>query len=177
MSIEKWLSKKGSKEEEIKREEAFKRLSEGEVTELKKKKIRDMVQKDHQQSSKKSDSENLLQNIIEFKDWLNQRTYLKGDIDKIEIWINNLYSIIKYETGQKRKLINKNDKKKLIEKYKKIPPKFLDEKTRLAISKKVYGTRRTNSDNYYLRKLKKSIQDKLIEVKYYEIFEKILEIF
>ncbi|GAI50350.1 unnamed protein product, partial [marine sediment metagenome] len=117
MSIEKWLSKKGSKEEEIKREEAFKRLSEGEVTELKKKKIRDMVQKDHQQSSKKSDSENLLQNIIEFKDWLNQRTYLKGDIDKIEIWINNLYSIIKYETGQKRKLINKNDKKKLIEKY------------------------------------------------------------
>jgi hypothetical protein len=174
MSIEKWLSKKGSKEEEIKREEAFKRLSEGEVTELKKKKIRNMVQKDHQQSSKKSDSENLLRNIIEFKDWLNQRTYLKGDIDKIETWINNLYSIIKYENGQKR---YNNEKKKLIQNYKTIPPKFLDEKTRLAINKKVYGTRRTNSDNYYLRKLKNSIQDKLIELKYYEILGGILEIF
>ncbi len=32
MSIDKWLSKKGSKEEKTKREEAFKRLSEGEVT-------------------------------------------------------------------------------------------------------------------------------------------------
>ena len=177
MSIDKWLSKKGSKEEEIKRKEAFKQLSEGEVRELKKKKIRNMVQKDHQQSIEKSESENLLHKIIEFKDWLNQRTFLKGDIDKIETWINNLYSIIKYETKQKRKLIGNSDKKKLIENYKEIPPKFLDEKTRLAINKKVYGTKRTNSDNYYLRKLKNSIQDKLIELKYYEILGDILEIF
>ena len=177
MSIDKWLSKKGSKEEEIKREEAFKRLSEGEVTELKKKKIRNMVKKDHQQSSKKSDSENLLRNIIEFKDWLNQRTYLKGDIDKIETWIKNLYSGIKYVSDQKQKLINKDDKKKLIENYKKIPPKFLDEKTRIALNKKIYGARRTNSDNYYLRKLKNSIRDNLNETQYYEIIDKILEIF
>ena len=38
MSIDKWLSEKGSKEEEIKREEAFKRLTKREVSELKKKK-------------------------------------------------------------------------------------------------------------------------------------------
>jgi len=177
MSIDKWLSKKGSKEEELKREEAFKRLTEREVTELKKKKIRNMVQKDHQQSSEESDSEKFLGIIIEFKDWLNQRTYLKGDIDKIETWIKNLYSRIKYESGKKQNLINNYDKKKLIENYKKIPPKFLDEKTRLALNKKIYGTRRTNSDNYYLRKLKKCIQDKLNEAKYYEILDKILEIF
>jgi len=177
MSIDKWLSEKGSKEEEIKREEAFKRLSKREVSELKKKKIRNMVQKDSQQSSEESDSEKFLDNIIEFKEWLDQRTYLKGDIDKIETWIKNLYSGIKYVSDQKQKLINKDDKKKLIENYKKIPPKFLDEKTRLALNKKIHGTRRTNSDNYYLRKLKKSIQDKLYEGKYYEILDKVLEIF
>ena len=177
MSIDKWLSKKGSKEEEIKREEAFKRLSKHEVSELKKKKIRNIVQKDPQQSSEESDSEEFLGKIIEFKEWLDQRTYLKGDIDKIEIWIKNLYSGIKYITDKKQKLLNNDDKKKLIENYKKIPPKFLDEKTRLALNKKIHGTRRTNSDNYYLRKLKKSIQDKLYEGKYYEILDKVLEIF
>jgi len=177
MSIDKWLSKKGSKEEEIKREEAFKRLTKREVSELKKKKIRNMVQKDPQKSSEESDSEKFLNNIIEFKDWLDQRTYLKGDIDKIETWIKNLYSRIKYETDQKQNQIGNYDKKKLIENYKKIPPKFLDEKIRVALNKKIYGTRRTNSDNYYLRKLKNSIRDNLNEAQYYEILEKILEIF
>ncbi len=177
MSIDKWLSKKGSKEEEIKREEAFKRLTKREVSELKKKKIRNMVKKNPQQSSEESDSEKFLSKVIEFKEWLDQRTYLKGDIDKIETWIKNLYSGIKYVSDQKQKLINKDDKKNLIENYKKIPPKFLDEQTRLALNKKIHGTSRTNSDNYYLRKLKKSIQDKLSEAKYYEILEKILEIF
>jgi len=177
MSIDKWLSKKGSKEEEIKREEAFKHLTKREVSELKKKKIRNMVQKESQQSKEESDSEEFLSIIFEFKDWLNQRTYLKGDIEKIETWINILYSRIKYETDQKQKVISKSDKKKLIENYKEIPPKFLDEQTRLALNKKIHGTRRTNSDNYYLRKLKKSIQDILSEAKYYEILDKILDIF
>jgi len=177
MSIDKWLSKKGSKEEETKREEAFKRLTKREVSELKKKKIRNMVQKESQQSKEESDSEEFLSIIFEFKDWLNQRTYLKGDIEKIETWINILYSRIKYETDQKQKVISKSDKKKLIENYKEIPPKFLDEQTRLALNKKIHGTRRTNSDNYYLRKLKKSIQDILSEAKYYEILDKILDIF
>jgi len=177
MSIDKWLSKKGSKEEEIKREEAFKHLTKREVSELKKKKIRNMVQKESQQSKEESDSEEFLSIIFEFKDWLNQRTYLKGDVEKIETWINILYSRIKYETDQKQKVISKSDKKKLIENYKEIPPKFLDEQTRLALNKKIHGTRRTNSDNYYLRKLKKSIQDILSEAKYYEILDKILDIF
>ena len=177
MSIEKWLSKKGSKEEELKREMAFKRLTESEVKELKKKKIRNMTQKEDQKSSVESDTEKFLHSIVEFKDWLNQRTYLKGDIEKIETWINNLYSGINSETEEKQKLNKNYSKKKLVEDYKKIPPKFLDEKTRIALNKKIYGTKRTNSDNYYLRKLKNSIQDKVNEAKYYEILERILEIF
>jgi hypothetical protein len=36
--------------------------------------------------------------------------------------------------------------------------------------------KRTNSDNYYLRKIKKQIQEKLIEINYYEILKEVLEI-
>ncbi|MHA1932592.1 MAG: hypothetical protein ACW96X_08650 [Promethearchaeota archaeon] len=174
MSIDKWLSKKGTKEEELKREKAFKKLSETEVRDLKKKKIRNMIQKEDKKSSLEPDSERFLLHIVEFKDWLNQRTYLKGDFEKIETWINNLNSEIK---NNKHKLSNNYDKKKLVKDYKKIPPTFLDEKTRIAINKKIYGTKRTNSDNYYIRKLKTLIQEKLFEAKYYEILDRILEIF
>ena len=176
MSIDKWLNKEGSKEERIKREKAFKRLSEDEVKELKKKKIRNMVQKESQKSSDKLDNNEFLNQIIEFKNWLNQRTYLKGDLVRIETWINNLYSGIKYDVDQESKSIGKDEKKRLIENYKKISPKFLDEKTRIAINKKIYGTKRTNSDNYYLRKLKNTIREKLQEAKYYEILDKLLKL-
>ena len=86
MSIDKWLNEKYTKEERIKREKAFKQLTKEEVQELKKKKIRDMVKKEEQKMSEISEKEKFLQDIIEFKDWLNQRTYLKGDIDTIETW-------------------------------------------------------------------------------------------
>jgi hypothetical protein len=177
MSIDKWLSKKDSKEQELRREKAFKSLSEGEVKELKKKKIRSIAEKRDQKSVQTLESDNFLQEILKFKEWLNQRTYLKGDIDKIESWITNLYSSIKYEAEVKAKSININDKKNLIEDYKKIPPKFLDEKIRIAINKKIHGMTRTNSDNYYLRKLRSIIKEKLIESKYYEILDKLLNIF
>ena len=177
MSIDKWLSEKDSKEERIRREKAFKRLSEDEVKDLKKKKIRDVVKKEVKKTHEVSESDKFLQDIIEFKDWLNQRTYLKGDIDKIETWIRNLYSTINYESEKKAESTHYNGKKKMIERYKEIPTNFLDEKTRVAINKKIRGTNRTNSDNYYLRKLKKNIQEKLKEAEYYEILDKILKIF
>jgi hypothetical protein len=177
MSIDKWLSKKDSKEEEIRREKAFKSLSEGEVKDLKKKKIRNIVEKGDQKSGETFESDKFLQEILKFKEWLTQRTYLKGDIDKIETWITNLYSSIKYEAELKAKSIDINDKKNIIENYKKIPPKFLDEKTRIAINKKIHGMTRTNSDNYYLRKLRSTIKEKLNESNYYEILETILNLF
>jgi hypothetical protein len=115
--------------------------------------------------------------ILDFKDWLDKRTYLKGDIEKIETWINNLHSEIKFKKEEEQKQMNNYDRKSLIEEYKSIPVKFLEEKIRIALNKKIHGTQRTNSDNYYLRKLKNTIQEKLNEVKYYEILQKILEIF
>jgi uncharacterized protein YydD (DUF2326 family) len=104
---------------------------------------------------------------------LIQRSYLKGDIEKIETWIKNLYFEIQHNSNQKENL---NERKSLIEEYKSIPPTFLDEKTRIAINKKIRGTKRTNSDNYYLRKLKQSTQEKLIESKYYKILDKLLKL-
>ena len=173
MSIDKWLSEKDSKEERIKREKIFKSLSEGEVKELKKKKIRNIVQKEVQNGLGSSESDKIINEILEFKEWLNQRTYLKGDIEKIETWIKNLYLEIQSKSNQNE---NSNDRKELIEEYKTIPPTFLDEKTRIAINKKIRGTKRTNSDNYYLRKLKQTTQEKLNESKYYEILDKLLKL-
>ncbi len=177
MSIDKWLSEKDNKEERMKREAAFKRLSKDEVEELKKKKIRDMVKKESQKASKISEEDKFLNKLIEFKDWLNKRTYLKGDIDKIETWIRNLYSTVNYQIELNEKSIVNDEKGDLIKKYKEIPPKFLEEKTRIAINKKIYGTKRTNSDNYYLKKLKSLIQEKLKEGEYYKILDKIIKKF
>lgn len=177
MSIDKWLNEKDSKEEQIRREKAFKSLSKQEVQDLKKKKIRDMVQKDDQKNSEISERNQFLDNIIEFKNWLNQRTYLKGDITKIESWIKNLYTIVNYENDMNVKSANYNQKKNIMEKYKEIPPKFLDEKTRVALNKLINNTPRTTSDNYYLRKLKTNLKEKLKETEYYEILDKIFKIF
>ncbi|MCK4779034.1 MAG: hypothetical protein KAT57_02555 [Candidatus Lokiarchaeota archaeon] len=177
MSIDKWLNEKDSKEERIRREKAFKSLSKQEVQDLKTKKIRDMVQKDDQKTNKVSERDKFLDNILEFKNWLNQRTYLKGDIAKIETWIKNLYSIVNYEPELKVKLANYSEKRKFIEKYKEIPPKFLDEKTRVALNKLIHGTTRTNSDNYYLRKLKNILKEKLKEAEYFEILDRLFRIF
>ncbi|MFX1346630.1 MAG: hypothetical protein ACFFBC_02590 [Promethearchaeota archaeon] len=176
MSIDKWLSKKDSKEEEMRREKAFRNLSEDEVRDLKKKKIRNIVEKGEQKSGDTFENDKFLQEILKFKKWINQRTYLKGDIDKIETWITNLYSSIKYEAELKAESIDIDNKKNIIEDYKKIPPKFLDEKIRIAINKKIHGMTRTNSDNYYLRKLRSIIKEKLIESNYYEILDKILKL-
>ena len=113
--------------------------------------------------------------FIEFKEWLNKRTYLKGDLDKIVIWIENLYTKSISEAIKYEKSIDNSNKTKLIEQYRKIPPKFLDEKTRVAISKKIHGKKRTNSDNYYIRKLKSNIEDELNKAEYYRILKKVIE--
>jgi len=63
----------------------------------------------------------------------------------------------------------------LIEQFRTIPPTFLDEKTRIAINKKLNGTKRTSSDNYYLRKLQSLIREKLNEAEYYELLKSILD--
>ena len=165
MSIKKWLTDDKIGEDWKKREEKYNRLSKDEKEDLKKKKIKDIVQKDE---DKKSDE--FLDEIVQFKEWLNERNYLKGDIDKIETWITNLYIKLKSDINTE-----KNIKASLKTKYKSIPPTFLDEKTRIAINKKLRNTNRTSSDNYYLRKLKATIKERLKEAKYYETLRRILE--
>jgi len=174
MSIDKWLSDKDSKKEEIKREKLFKALPQEKVQELKKRKIRDLTEKEKLKADLNTKKEDFLSNILEFKDWLNQRNYLKGDLDKIETWVINLYKTVEFEQESRLSLIS--DRKQLIDKYKKIPPKFLDEKTRVAINKKLYNSKKTSSDYYILRKLKEIVNKKLKEAEYYHILRRILEI-
>ncbi|MCK4688149.1 MAG: hypothetical protein KAT66_08455 [Candidatus Lokiarchaeota archaeon] len=174
MSIDKWFSDKDSKEEEIKREKLFKALPQEKVQELKKRKIRDLTEKEKLKADLNTKKEDFLSNILEFKDWLNQRNYLKGDLDKIETWVLNLYKTVEFEQESRLSLIS--DRKQLIDKYKKIPPKFLDEKTRVAINKKLYNSKKTSSDYYILRKLKEMVNNKLKEAEYYHILRRILEI-
>ncbi|MFW9971863.1 MAG: hypothetical protein ACFFDF_16870 [Candidatus Odinarchaeota archaeon] len=176
MSIDKWLNEEISKEERIKREKAYKQLTKKEIQELKKKKIRDIVKKEITTPSKDSERDKFLHQIVEFKEWLNQRIYLQGDLEKIEMWIRNLNSLVSLSSEQREKSTLHDEKKKLIENYKEIPPKFLDEKIRLAVNKLIYGTSRTNSDNYYIKKLKSTIVEKLKEAEYYNILDKLIKI-
>lgn len=174
MSIDKWISDKDSKEEELRREKLFKTLPQEKVQELKKRKIRDLTEKEKLKADLNTKKEDFLSNILEFKDWLNQRNYLKGDLDKIETWVINLYKTVEFEQESRLSLIS--DRKQLIDKYKRIPPKFLDEKTRVAINKKLYNSKKTSSDYYILRKLKETVNEKLKEAEYYHILRRILEI-
>ena len=174
MSIEKWLSERESEEIRKQKEDLFKQLPKEKIQSLKKKSIKKIVANDTK--NLESDSKDIfLTKVIEFKEWLDGRTYLKGDVDKIVIKLQNLTkSIASYNTNNN----NISDKEKIYRLnnlYKEIPPSFLDEKTRVALNKKLRGTKRTNSDNYYLRKLKTSIKEKLNEAKYYEILREILE--
>jgi len=171
MSIEKWLSK-DSKEKQEKIDKMYKELPKHRVLELKKKKIQDLKKKNKEEQVEKTESNNLISEVIEFKDWLNQRTYLKGDLDKIEVWIQNLNKKVTLESNDQEMNITRAH---LVEQFRTIPPTFLDEKTRIAINKKLNGTKRTSSDNYYLRKLKSLVREKLNEAEYYELLKSILD--
>ncbi|MFX0187675.1 MAG: hypothetical protein ACFE8A_08065 [Candidatus Hodarchaeota archaeon] len=174
MSMDKWFTKYKSKEEKNKIEEFFKVLPEEKVQELKKKSVRDLTQRKRKNKEIKNKPDDFLSYVIEFKDWLNKRTYLKGDIDKIETWIRNLNK--KLDAEKVQGLLAKNNvKSQLINQFRKIPHNILDEKTRIAINKKIREAKRNSSDNYYLRKLKTTIQEKLKEASYYGILKKILE--
>ena len=92
---------------------------------------------------------------------------------KIETWIKNLYR--RLESNYIQNQSQKKNISKLKEKYREIPLAFLDEKTRIALNKKLRNVNRTASDNYYLRKLKEIIKERLKEAEYYETLRKILE--
>ncbi len=175
MSIDKWLEDSKWVETEKKRNKIYKSLSQEQKKELKEKSIKKIVKIENEKDSDETDD--FLDNIIEFKDWLNNRKYLKGDKEKIEVWISNLYRIKQVKIKEEElKNTSKDKKQEKINAFRKIPLDFLDEKIRIIINKKVHGYEITRSDKYYLSKFKKTIQERLKELKYYEILKTILEL-
>lgn len=176
MSLHKWFDDEETKERRKKRDELYESLPEEKIQDLKKKSIRNVIKDNSvkndlvEDTSKKSSD--FLQDIIEFKEWLDTRTYLKGDLNRIETWIKILYKKIE---SVSKELNAENEREKLIEEFRKIPPDLLEEKIRIALNKKLRGTKRDSSDYYYLRKLKSDVDNVLIQAKYYETLKKILE--
>lgn len=189
MSIDKWLSE-SEKKDKIKKEpedsapspeqsnklppEIKERLLKESIANL----IENLPKKVSDLSDQSAGEDYFLKQIIEFKEWLNNRTYLKGDRRKIVRWVTSLNSIIEDEERNHLKESNppSNIKRELIKKFRSIPPRLIDEKTRIAINKKLNGREKTSSDNYYLRKLKRNVREKLKELKYYKILEEIIEL-
>ena len=139
MSIDKWIDDEDTIEEKKKREEIYNSLSKEEKKDLKQQKIRNLVQKSKEKELLSSKSKNLLDKVIEFKDWIENRTYIKGDIERIETWVENL-NILLRESLESQTMQNKEERTKtVIQDYKSIPVNFLDEKTRIALNKKLKG--------------------------------------
>lgn len=184
MGIDKWIDKKeenGKSSDKDRAKEAKKSIRMNKEEKIKK--IREVLKNktaETQKANLKNKNEyndEFLNYIVEFKQWLNQRTYLKGDIHKLQTWIKNLYSKMEKPSEEMLEAEFKDKKDQLKEDLKLIPPDFVEEKIRLAVSKKIHARKRNSSDNYYLRKLKKIIREKLKEVRYYQILKEILETF
>jgi len=175
MSMDKWLDDDETKENKKKRNEIYSSLSNEEKNDLNKQKIRELVKKGGGTNSFDESRTSFLAKVLEFKDWLDNRSYIKGDIERIQTWIENLHSMVDINIYFQNKAGFNNEEENLIDSYKSIPVKFLDEKTRIALNKKLKGIKRTNSDNYYLRKLKIIVKEKLKDAEYYNILRDILE--
>ena len=173
MSMEKWIKNYVSDEEKKKRDETYNKLSREEKKDLKKQKVKELVSKKEAAKNELPPSKNFLSEILEFQTWLNNRNYIAGDVDKIEIWIKNLYN--KLNSDYLKIQLEEKNTGDLIEQYKQIPANFLEEKIRIALNKKLKGMKKTSSDSYYLKKLKSIVQEKLKEADYYEIIREILE--
>ena len=175
MSMDKWLDDDETKENKKKRNEIYSSLSNEEKNDLSKQKIRELVKKDEITSSFDESRNDFLTKVLEFKDWLDNRAYIKGDVERIQTWVENLYSMVNISINFLNKTKFNNREETLINRYKSIPVKFLEEKTRIALNKKLKGIKKTNSDNYYLRKLNNIVKEKLKDAEYYAILRDILE--
>lgn len=171
MSIDKWLKEKEGKEVKEKKEKIFRNLPDEKILDLKKEAIRKITKKDSKDDKENTLLDDFYLSILEFKEWISSRKYLKGDLDKIESWIRILYKKISANDHDEKS----NKRLELKKKFRKIPPELLDQRTRIALNKKLQGVKRTSSDNYYLRKLRNFVEDKLKEANYYIIIKEILD--
>ena len=83
MSIKKWLTDDTIGEDRKKREEEYNKLSKEEKTELKRKKLQQIIQKNKEEKPIITKSEHFLNDVMKFKEWLDDRNYIKGDMIKI----------------------------------------------------------------------------------------------
>ncbi len=169
MSLNKWLEEDKSDKNNKKSKKAI--ISP--FKEQKLKKIKESIMKQKQKPEPKDNIDIFLSYVFEFKKFLNSRTYLRGDIEQIISWINNLNYKYK-EMLNPENFLDPVSKKTRIELLKEIPPTFLDEKLTLTLKKHVHKDNMNNSDKYYLRKLKKIVKDELKEARLYQILDKIL---
>ncbi len=179
MSMDKWLSTQNKKSEES---DKTKQPSEQQIQEVKRKKIKEILNdktirnENAKDTSFNEENDDFIVAVKDFANWLTHRTYIKGDNEKIEVEVRNLYEKMKSNNFQvANKTINKS-KSQLIEELKEIPPTFLEEKIRIALNKKLRGVSLTTSDQYYLKKLKGNIEEKLKEARYYQLLKLNLEI-
>ncbi|MGV9171598.1 MAG: hypothetical protein ACOC44_01730 [Promethearchaeia archaeon] len=182
MGIDKWISKEEKKKKKVKNgEKGEPNLKEEALKKAKLEKIREIITSQNDVLEKGIENENgnynddFLNYIAEFKEWLNQRTYLKGDINKLQIWIKNLYNKMENPSEKTVEANLKQKKGQLKEDFKLIPPDLVQDEIRIAVTKKLHGRKQNSSDNYYLRKLKKIIREKLKKAKYYKILKEILD--
>jgi hypothetical protein len=176
MTLHKWFDDEETKERMKKKEDLYDSLADEDKKDLKKKTIKNVIKNNtgvQSEIEKNKEPSDFLHDIVEFKKWLDTRTYLKGDLDRIETWIKILYQKIDLHS---KNLSKENERETLIEEFRKIPPELLEEKARIALNKKLRGVKSNSSDNYYLRKLKLDIDSKLTNAKYYKILKKIFEI-
>jgi len=177
--MDKLLSKKDSVSE---KKELVRDILEEDVEKAKLRRIDELIGKETTEKSKnikmlepQEPKGDFLSYIFQFKEWLDQRTYIRGDLDKIATWIRNLYKQLNIEESNLIESECKEEKIKLKEQFKRIPLNFIEEKMRTALLKKFRGAKNTTSDAYYLKKLKGIVQEKLKEATYYEILQRILE--
>jgi len=114
MSMDKWLDDEETKENKKKRNEIYSSLSNEEKNDLSKQKIRELVKKDEISSSFDESRKDFLTKVLEFKDWLDNRAYLKGDIERIQTWVENLYSMVDISINFQNKASFNNGEEPLI---------------------------------------------------------------
>lgn len=170
MSLNKWLDEDNSKNNKAKSKTKI--ISP--FKEQKLKKIKESIKKSQKQESELKDPINaFISYVLEFKEFLNSRTYLRGDLENLITWITNLNYKYK-ELINSNENLDTNDKESNIELLKEIPPTFFDEKLTLTLKKYAYIDKLNNSDRYYLRKLKSLVKDQLKRARIYQIVDKIL---
>ncbi len=170
MALNKWLDEDNSKNNKGK----SKIIIISPFKEQKLKKIKESIRKSQKQETESKDPIDVfISYVSEFKKFLNSRTYLRGDLDKLITWIINLNYKYK-ELINSNENFNTNNKESNIELLKEIPPTLLDEKLILTLKKYAYKDKMNNSDRYYLRKLKSLVKDQLKTARIYQIMDKIL---